>query len=112
MSKTKGNVLDPLDVIDKYGTDALRSVTPFCTSSFCYLYSSLLCHLSVLKCLNSQPPALLYMYNYMSNCPPLFSSHISHTYVSRKVHSSDGSDTWARYPSVNGACGSFEELCE
>ena len=24
MSKTKGNVIDPLDVIDKYGTDALR----------------------------------------------------------------------------------------
>lgn len=24
MSKTKGNVIDPLDTIDKYGTDALR----------------------------------------------------------------------------------------
>ena len=24
MSKTKGNVIDPLDIIDKYGCDALR----------------------------------------------------------------------------------------
>lgn len=24
MSKTKGNVIEPLSVIDKYGTDALR----------------------------------------------------------------------------------------
>ncbi|MGH7885259.1 MAG: valine--tRNA ligase, partial [Thermodesulfobacteriota bacterium] len=32
MSKTKGNVVDPLDVIDKYGTDALRfSLTALAT---------------------------------------------------------------------------------
>jgi valyl-tRNA synthetase len=24
MSKTKGNVIDPLDIIEKYGADALR----------------------------------------------------------------------------------------
>jgi len=28
MSKTKGNVLDPLEVTEKYGTDAVRSRWP------------------------------------------------------------------------------------
>ena len=27
MSKTKGNVIDPLDVVDQFGSDALRFVT-------------------------------------------------------------------------------------
>jgi len=34
MSKTKGNVIDPLDAIGKYGTDALRYM--FKTTAYIY----------------------------------------------------------------------------
>ena len=35
MSKTKGNVMDPLEVIEKYGTDALRFALAYGVLALC-----------------------------------------------------------------------------
>lgn len=40
MSKTLGNVVDPLDVIQKYGTDALRFTLATGTMPHLFLYQS------------------------------------------------------------------------